>query len=307
MKKVIRLGFPVAVLLAVANARQVNGQSNLPPQVSILWPTMSCPAFYNSLLNPGTVIKIKASAMDPDGLITQVQFFANTNLIGVVSNAPFSAIWKVPGPTGSQLILKAVAVDNLGATAESPPIQVSVIDFPMPPVFEITAPPNGSALAAPGMFIFNAELLASPLRDTGSVEFFVGANSVGIVMQTGPFTNTTPVYSLTVTNIPEGDYGLRVRKDNFSTGYFASGSCQPPVIRVTKLGMQLPRLTPDSKFEFDVVTSFPSNQTIIQASSNLINWVPISTNVPLSNTFTFTEPSPATNSPRFYRAVVPSQ
>jgi hypothetical protein len=64
---------------------------------------------------------------------------------------------------------------------------------------------------------------------------------------------------------------------------------------------------PDNRFEFNVVTSFPTNQHVIEASANLLNWTPISTNVPLTNTFPFTDPSPATNSPRFYRAVVPSQ
>jgi hypothetical protein len=56
-----------------------------------------------------------------------------------------------------------------------------------------------------------------------------------------------------------------------------------------------------------VVTSFPTNQHVIEASSNLLNWTAVSTNVPFTNTFTFTDRSPATNSSGFYRAVVPSQ
>jgi hypothetical protein len=273
--------------------------------VSIVYPTTNCLNPYH--FNPGTVVKIKASAADPDGSIAHVQFFANSNLVGVVTNPPFSVIWKVPGPLFSWVTLKAVALDNLGATAESSPIQVRVVQFPEPPVFEITSPPHGNAFASPGAFIFDAELLASPNGDTGSLQFFVGNNSVGIVTQTGPFTNTTPLYSVIVTNMPEGDYSLWLRKDNFATAYFATGYCEPPTIRVTKLGMQFPRLTPDSKFEFDVTTSFPTNQNVVEASSNLFNWTPISTNVPMTNSFTFSEPSPATSSPRFYRAVVPSQ
>ncbi len=139
------------------------------------------------------------------------------------------------------------------------------------------------------------------------MEFFVGTNSVGTVTQTGPFTNTTPPFSIVATNIPEGDYPLWVRKDNFATAYFATGSCQPPVIHVTKLGLQSPKLTPASRFEFDVVTSFPTNQNVIETSSNLLNWTPLITNMPSTNTFPFTDPSPVTNSQLFYRVVVPSQ
>ena len=118
-----------------------------------------------------------------------------------------------------------------------------------------------------------------------------------------------PNYTLTVTNLPEGGYQLSVRGDNpfVGTASLAPGACEGPVIRVTKLGIQPPRLKPDGRIEFDVVTSFPTKQNVIEASSNLLNWFRISTNVPSSNTFTFTEPSPAMNSPRFYRAVVPSQ
>jgi len=66
-----------------------------------------------------------------------------------------------------------------------------------------------------------------------------------------------------------------------------------------------PSVTVDGRLQFEVVTSFPGKPTIIQASPNLLDWIPISTNQPSSNTFTFTESSPATNSQRFFRVLVP--
>ena len=69
--------------------------------------------------------------------------------------------------------------------------------------------------------------------------------------------------------------------------------------------MQLPSVTPDGRLQFEVVTSFPGKETIIQSSENLLDWLSISTNQPSSNTFTFKEPSPATNFQRFYRVLVP--
>lgn len=290
-------------LLTVADVRLVKGQStNSPPEVSIVWPAYHC--LYAHTFRRLTCIKIKVSVKDVDGSIAQVQFFSDNILIGAVSNAPYEMTWESQGsPT-----LKAVAFDNLGASNESAAIQVNFPDFlNAPSVFEITSPPKGSVLSVPATFSFSAELLASRGCGTGLVEFFVGTNVVGVVTQSGPFTVATPPYSLTVTNIPEGDYQLSVRKDFLPTASYAPGSCDAFFVRVTKLGFQFPRLTLDGRFEFDVVTSFPTNQNIIEASSNLLNWVPISTNVPFTNTFTFTDPSPATNSPRFYRAVVPSQ
>ena len=81
----------------------------------------------------------------------------------------------------------------------------------------------------------------------------------------------------------------------------------PVNIRVVDLGLQSPRLTSTGRLQFDIVTSYPGRQTIIQASENLLDWIPISTNQPTSNTFTFTESSPATNAHRFYRVFLPSE
>jgi hypothetical protein len=238
-------------------------------------------------------------------MIAQVEFFADDDLIGVVTNAPFEMIWDTLETR--TVFLKAVALDDLGARSESTPIGVSFVSAFAPPVFEIKSPTNGSVFSTLGTFVFSAEQMS--IKGCGAVplEFFAGTNSLGTVTQSGPFTVSTPLYSLAVTNLPEGDYQLSVRASPFGTASYSSGACQGPVIRVTKLGMHSPRLTPTGEFEFNVVTSFPTNQHVIEASANLLNWIPISTNVPFTNTFPFTDPSPATNSPRFYRAVVPSQ
>src|SRR5437867_5690094 len=61
--------------------------SDRPPQVSILWPR---PGDFFSV---STLIKIKADASQSDGSIAQVEFFAEANLIGVVTNPPFNILW----------------------------------------------------------------------------------------------------------------------------------------------------------------------------------------------------------------------
>ena len=301
----MRLIFPLAALLLLASTNRTQAQSsNLPPEVSIVWPTDACENAF--LFHRPSCLKIKAIAEDPDGSIAEVRFFTAGVLIGVVTNAPFEIVWLGPGGTG---YLRAVAVDNLGAANQSATVIVVFPDFyNSPPVFAVRSPAKESIFPAPGAFVFSAELLSTANCESGAVEFFLGTNSVGVVTQSGPFTASTALYSLTVTNVPEGDYLLSVRKDgNTWTGSYAPGSCDPVVIHVVKLGVKAPRMTPDNRCEFEVVTTFPTNQNIIETSSNLLNWTPISTNVPMTNSFTFTESSPVTNSPRFYRAVVPSQ
>ena len=240
-----------------------------------------------------------------------VQFFADTNLVGVITDPPFNFVWYVDSHPYDQIpygswCLKAVAVDNQGATAESSPVQVGygVGGRPSNPVVGIASPMDGSVFPAPGGFVFGAELLASANGDTGPVEFFLGTNSVGVVTQNGIFSGTTPLYLLSITNLPEGVYPLSV-KFHGSNGPYCR--CGAETVRVAKLGVQLPRIGPDAHFAFDVVTSFPGEAVVIEVSSNLANWAAVSTNMPPGNPFTFIDPSKATNSQQFYRVRVPSR
>src|SRR5437763_825063 len=52
------------------------------PQVQIVFPPP------HVIFGYADSIQIRARAFDPDGTISQVQFFAGTNLIGIVTNAP---------------------------------------------------------------------------------------------------------------------------------------------------------------------------------------------------------------------------
>ena len=272
---------------------------NSPPEVSILWPR-EWDGF-----SLGTLIKIKADATDSDGSIAQVQFYAETNLIGVVTNPPFNVMWYVDVRGAAYTwSLKAVAFDNLGAKSESAPVTVYFYTGgPTRPVLEIIAPRHGAYFPAPATFAFTAELLAS-IGDAGPAEFFVGTNSVGLVDQGGTLSATTPPSTVTVSNLLEGQYQLTVRDLGLS-GVICTCNLITNTIHVVKLGVQSPTVTPDGRIKFEVVTSFPGKPTIIQASSNLLDWLPISTNRPSSSTFVFTDPSPATNSQHFYRALVP--
>jgi len=293
-----------AVLLMVFGSfcRAQPDVSNQPPEVSITWPV---DRFYFTT----ETLKIKAKARDTDGSITKVQFVAivtpikgsaETNVIGVVTNQPYNILWNNLFSCGNYVTLIAVAEDNFGARTESAPVVIAQLCGPPPSsVLQIVSPKDGTLFAAPGAFDFNAELLTSAYG-TSAVQFFAGTNLLGEVVAT--LTADGPPVSITVTNLPAGSYNLSVidRYANFHPNKSIN-------IRVANLGVQSPRLALDGRFQFDIVTSYPGRQTVIQASENLLDWVPITTNQPSSNTFTFTEVSPATNSHRFYRVFLPPE
>jgi hypothetical protein len=289
-------------MVAISPACAQDGVGNLPPEVSITWPV---DRFYFTT----ETLKIKATASDTDGSITQVQFVAivtplkgsaETNVIGVVTNPPYNILWNNFFPCGNYITLIAVTEDDLGTRTESAPVVFAQLcGPPASSVLQIVSPKDGALLAAPATFTFSAEILVSGFG-TVAAQFFVGTNLVGEVITN--MTATGPPVSLTVSNLPAGEYKLSVR-DRYAN-LLPNKTIN---IRVVNLGVQLPRLTLDGRFQFDIVTSYPGRQTVIQASENLLDWVPISTNQPSSNTFTFTESSPATNFHRFYRAFLPPE
>ncbi len=69
-------------------------------------------------------IPIQATAIDLDGTITNVQFFAGTNLIGTATTSPFSLIWSNSSP--GEYWLSAQATDNTGAPSTSRAISIFV-------------------------------------------------------------------------------------------------------------------------------------------------------------------------------------
>jgi hypothetical protein len=104
---------------------------NLPPIVNICYPTNGqvfvAPATFN----------VMASASDPDGTVTNVQFFSSTNgvdfvFLGETNNTPYLTIASNL-PAGNYTFV-AVATDNLGATGQSTPVTVQVVSPQAPTV-----------------------------------------------------------------------------------------------------------------------------------------------------------------------------
>ena len=191
--------------------------TNLPPVVNIVNP------LNGSVYYTPTNILLAAKASDPDGSISNVEFFAGTNDLGPGG----MAVLEPPGINGvtgpiyifnwqnvpvGQYPLTAVATDNGGASTVSSVVNISVFQGPPPtnppPGVRIISPANGSIFFAPvdiPLFAY----VNHPFASVGSVQFFDGTNSLGFGQPVPISPVASPVYvnnlySLVWSNAPVG-------------------------------------------------------------------------------------------------------
>lgn len=93
--------------------------TNAPPAIAITNPpnagTFSAP----------TTLAIAAQAADPDGSVVSVSFYIGQGLVATVTAPPFATSVNLPAAPGT-LTLTAVATDNLGLSATSAPVAITV-------------------------------------------------------------------------------------------------------------------------------------------------------------------------------------
>ncbi|HMJ92183.1 MAG TPA: Ig-like domain-containing protein, partial [Candidatus Acidoferrum sp.] len=129
-------------------------------------------------------ITLNATATDPDGSVTNVEFFVDGVSVGQDTAFPYSAVWNTPS-LGSH-VLYAIARDNQGRTSQSSNINVTVFDSTGRPLVQITTPPNGAIMEGPT----NLTLAASALAINGvtNVEFYAGNTLIGSATGAPPNT-----------------------------------------------------------------------------------------------------------------------
>jgi hypothetical protein len=172
---------------ALVNITVLQGPpTNLPPLVNIVLPTNG------ETFTAPVSIELLAKAGDPNGTVTNVEFFAGTNDLGtghlVILDPPgvngtVGPVYYLNWPNVPPAVysLTAVATDDGGASTVSAPVDISVIGIAtnLPPVVRITSPPNGSDFRAPlnlSMFAYAADLDGT----VTTVEFFANSNSLGL-------------------------------------------------------------------------------------------------------------------------------
>ena len=170
----------------------IHDDENMPPAVAL-----TAPAHGTVFPNP-TNITLTATATDSNGSVTNVEFFREGTIkLGEDASSPYSIVWS-NAPPGTY-VLTARATGNLGATADSVPISITVRG---PPSVAITSPANGASFGAAGGITVNASA-----TDPDGPLAFVELYRDGTVFAA---TNGSTISSR-LTNMVPGTYALTAR------------------------------------------------------------------------------------------------
>jgi hypothetical protein len=183
--------------IATDNAGLTTTSSPVTVTIQDLGPAVSitAPANNATFASPAN-ITVSAVASESGATVSQVQFFANTTLIGTATSAPYSISWNNVQPGSYSLTAKAT--DNFNVTTVSNPVNITVTQGLLPTV-SLTAPSSGSSFSAPA----NITLIANAAENGGTisqVQFFANGNLIG--------TATAVPYSFTWSNVGAGNYSL---------------------------------------------------------------------------------------------------
>lgn len=186
---------------------------NVAPEVTLTSPESG------DLLPFGFTIPLAASATDDDGVVEEVEFLANGIIVVTASAPPFSINWNPAAP--DTYTLRARALDNLGAAAESDPVTITVTDENFNPTVALTAPADGASFLLGELINFTAT--ADDVDGTiDRVEFLADGVVVG--------TDFTFPYAFGWTPTSGGTAVLTARAVDNEAGTAISGSLLVTVI-----------------------------------------------------------------------------
>jgi uncharacterized repeat protein (TIGR02543 family) len=128
---------------------------NQPPTVNLTSPVNG-----STYTAPAT-IALAATASDPDGTVVNVRFYQGNTLIGTDTSAPYEGAWL--GVSAGTYQLRAVAIDDLGATSTSTVVTVTVLSSGTPAVwYTLTTavnPANGGTVSpASGTYLAGSQI-----------------------------------------------------------------------------------------------------------------------------------------------------
>ena len=145
---------------------------NQPPMVSLTSPAN------NTTVTKGATVNISANAVDNDGSVIRVEFYAGSTLLNMDIDAPYSFNWTTTA-TGTYTIT-ARAYDTDSAVTTSQPVTVNVLPSPnnVPPTVGITSPSNNATVSR----LLGTTIRANASDPDGSitkVEFYAGSALLG--------------------------------------------------------------------------------------------------------------------------------
>ena len=132
--------------------------------------------------------------VNPPGSVSQVEFFANGELLGSDSSEPYAVAASLPEGTYS---ITARGTDDLGATEISAAVNITVSSPNTPPSVTLTAPASGAEFLSTETITFTSEV--SDDGGIAKVEFFANEQLIG--------TDASEPYSASA-SLPAGTYSV---------------------------------------------------------------------------------------------------
>jgi len=276
-------------ITAVATGSGVSGTSAVVNITVVSAPTVTVtnPVDGTGFTAPANV-SIGADASQLGGGVTNVSFYANSTLVGSVESAPFTltASNLAAGPYA----LTAVAT-GFGISSTSSVVNVTVSTPVSGPSVTLTNPANNAVFPAPANVVFAADTSGSTGTVT-NVAFYTNSVLVGAIQN--------PPFNLAVNNLPAGAYSVTAvaTAGGIST---TSAAVNITVVLPVPVTLTAPAVG-GGQFSFNYSTD-PGLTYLIEASSNMVDWVPVSTNVAAGNPAQFSD-SFVPDNQRYYRISV---
>ena len=160
---------------------------------------------------------LNATAVDPDGFITEVRFFANNQLLGSTNTGMGNqySLFFDPNQQGS-FVFTAEAVDNFGNIGQAIPLSLDVgqLEANLPTGFMRPLSDQESTISVGQKVDLQVEI-NSGLLDINQVNFyangvFIGTQDTGVTVETGPAGNVS-VFSFTWFPAFAGTYVMQTR------------------------------------------------------------------------------------------------
>jgi hypothetical protein len=171
---------------ATASKTVVVTELNLPAAVTLAGPK-------NPTLSAPATVLLTATAIDPDGSVSKVEFFEAGVKLGQDLTPPYS--WTASNVTSGLRVFTAVATDNQGRANSSAEFSVNVTTENLAPTVSLLTPTNGFTSSQPLNLSFSATA-ADPDGSIVKVEYYRGATRLGQA--------TASPYALVVSNFVAG-------------------------------------------------------------------------------------------------------
>ena len=140
---------------------------NLPPVVRVDGPLAG------TVFHAPANLTLSAAATDSDGVVTNVEFFADGAFVGRVASPPFAVLW-ANAPAGVHSLQAVAFDDHLGVTVSA---IVTVTVLSQPPRVAITSPANGAMFLAGSTAAINI-VASDPDGSVASVQLFAAATKL---------------------------------------------------------------------------------------------------------------------------------